>query len=59
MEDKRCRRDEDQDLQNLAHCWYHETSDQDVAWCLRRIAPLVATKPWNLVAQEDDEDELP
>lgn len=57
MEDKRCRRDEDTNIQNPTHCWYHETSDQNVAWCLRRVAPLVA-KPWKLVAQEDDEDEL-
>ncbi|KUI55234.1 hypothetical protein VP1G_02685 [Cytospora mali] len=42
MEDKRCRRDEDTSIQNPAHAWYHEMSDQSVAWCLRRLAPLVA-----------------
>lgn len=57
MEDMGCRRDEDTNIQNPVHSLYHEPSDQSVAWCLRRIAPLVA-KPWKLVAPEDDEHEL-
>jgi hypothetical protein len=31
MEDKRCRKGEDTNIQNPAHCWYHETSDQNIA----------------------------
>lgn len=57
MEDERCRREEDTNIQNPAHCWYHETSDPNVAWCLRRLAPLVA-KPWKVVTQGDEEDKL-
>ncbi|ROW04122.1 hypothetical protein VSDG_00947 [Cytospora chrysosperma] len=57
MEDKRCRKGEDTNIQNPAHCWYHETSDQNIAWCVKRLAPLVA-KPWKVVTHGDDEDEL-
>lgn len=56
MEDMRCRRDEDTNIQNPAHRWYHETSDQYVAWCVKRLAPLVA-KPWKVVTQGEEDDE--
>lgn len=44
VEDKRCRRHEDVGLTNPAHCWYHETADKQVLWCVKRIWPLVEGK---------------
>lgn len=44
VEDRRCRRNEDVELRNPAHCWYHETSDKQVLWCVKRIWPLVEGK---------------
>ncbi|KAI3397055.1 hypothetical protein diail_11291 [Diaporthe ilicicola] len=44
VEDKRGRRDEDVELRNPAHCWYHETADKQVLWCVRRMWPLVEDK---------------
>ncbi|ROW03819.1 hypothetical protein VMCG_05361 [Cytospora schulzeri] len=55
MEDKRCRQDEDTNIQNPAHCWYHELSDQSVAWCVRRLAPLIV-KSWDLATQYDENE---
>lgn len=44
VEDRRCRRNEDVELRNPAHCWYHETSDKQVLWCVKRMWPLVEGK---------------
>lgn len=44
VEDKRCRRNEEVDLRNPAHSWYHETSDKQVLWCVKRMWPLVEGK---------------
>ncbi|KKY38051.1 hypothetical protein UCDDA912_g01961 [Diaporthe ampelina] len=44
VEDKRCRRNEEVELRNPAHCWYHETSDKQVLWCVKRMWPLVEDK---------------
>lgn len=50
VEDKRCWRKEEVELRNPRHCWYHETSDKQVVWCVRRMWPLVEGK---LKASED------
>jgi hypothetical protein len=44
VEDKRCRRNEEVELRNPAHRWYHETSDKQVLWCVKRMWPLVEGK---------------
>lgn len=44
VEDKRCRRNEEVDLRNPAHSWYHETSDKQVLWCVKRMWPLIEAK---------------
>ncbi|KAG8160439.1 hypothetical protein KVR01_009975 [Diaporthe batatas] len=44
VEDRRCRRNEEMELRNPSHRWYHETSDKQVVWCVRRMWPLVEDK---------------
>lgn len=44
VEDKRCRRNEEVELRSPNHCWYHETSDKHVLWCVRSMWPLVEDK---------------
>lgn len=44
VEDKRCRRNEEVELRNPRHYWYHETSDKQVMWCVKRMWPLVEGK---------------
>ncbi|POS71804.1 hypothetical protein DHEL01_v209801 [Diaporthe helianthi] len=44
VEDKRCRRNEVVELRSPSHRWYHETSDKQVMWCVRRMWPLVEGK---------------
>lgn len=44
VEDKRCRRNEEVDLRNPAHSWYHSTSDKQVLWCVKRMWPLIEDK---------------
>jgi hypothetical protein len=41
VEDKRCRRNEEVELRNPSHCWYHETSDKQVLWFVKRMWPIV------------------
>lgn len=44
VEDSRCRRYEEVELRSPTHSWYHETSDKQVLWCVRRLWPLVEDK---------------
>lgn len=44
VEDRRCRRNEEVELRNPAHMWYHSTSDKQVLWCVKRMWPLVEGK---------------
>lgn len=41
VEDKRCQRNEEVELRNPAHSWYHETTDKQVLWCVKKTWPLI------------------